>query len=419
MRKSRKKFSWSYLFGNNRFVLIFSIVFSFCLWMIMMYNNTDANQTWKIDGIPVTVEYTSGAVEAGYKVYNLNKSTVSVSIAGNSLSIRQIKAENIEVVATITDSAKKGENTISLTARKKSGVISDFKVASVDPGTISAYIDVSKEKVFNIDSNINASVAENYYMKPPQFENETVTLNGPEADLAKVAKVAAEFSFDSPINETKEFVANLVMYDDEGKPIKNDYISMTQNTVKVKIPVLWQQSVSLQTTFPNIPSQFSRKLITVNPESVMFAGQKDSFKNLSSITLSPVDFSKINLSSTSFSVNIVTPDGFTNIGNENTAKINFNLYGYVEKWIVVSDITFVNVPVNKSAELYNSSVSVMVVGPSDAVNALSSSDLSAQISLSNVSNVGTTDLPMNVSIINNSTCWVYGSYKTTVNVKNS
>ena len=118
--KEKKKFSWSSLVYNNRLMLALSFVAAFCIWIVMMYNNTDINQTWKIDNVPITVEYTTGAVENGLKVYNLSRNAVSVSISGNSLAIRQVKAENIEVVATVTESmANEQNNTLTLSARKK------------------------------------------------------------------------------------------------------------------------------------------------------------------------------------------------------------------------------------------------------------------------------------------------------------
>ena len=93
--KAPKKFSWFKLFSNDRFVAAFSLLTSFSIWMVMMNGNTDETQSWKIDNVPITVEYTTGAVETGYKVYNTDRSAVTVAVSGNSLSVRQVQASDI------------------------------------------------------------------------------------------------------------------------------------------------------------------------------------------------------------------------------------------------------------------------------------------------------------------------------------
>ena len=103
----KNKFSWDKIIHNDKIVILFSIFIALVFWISMTNAKTDDNHTWKIENVPITVEYSTGAVEAGYKVFDTDKSTVAVSISGNSLTVRQIKADNIEVVAAITENAKK------------------------------------------------------------------------------------------------------------------------------------------------------------------------------------------------------------------------------------------------------------------------------------------------------------------------
>ena len=41
MERSKKKLSFSRLFGNKRFSLVFSILLAFVIWAVMMYSNTE------------------------------------------------------------------------------------------------------------------------------------------------------------------------------------------------------------------------------------------------------------------------------------------------------------------------------------------------------------------------------------------
>jgi len=411
----KNKFSWDKIIHNDKIVFAFSVFLAFVIWISMMNAKTDDNHTWKIENVPITVEYSTGAVEAGYKVFDTDKSTVSVSVSGNSLTIRQVKADNIEIVATITENAKEGENTISLSSRKKNSLMYDFTIESIDPGTLTAYIGIAKEKTFTIESAIAADLEDNYYARQPQLDGETVTISGPSEVVDRISKVCAEYAFESPINETKEFSANLVLYDENGQEIESDYITMSKSSVNVKLTVLWKQNVKLEPSYINKPSLFPSKLINVSVDSALFAGPKESFDSLKSITLAPIDFSKVNLLSKSFSVDILSPEGLTNIGNDKAVDISFNLDGYVEKWITLSEITSINVPVGTKAEVHNESITVLVVGPASEVGTITAADLNAQVNLSGVdTSQATVTVPVAVSINNNNSCWIYGSYRTSV-----
>ena len=413
--KRKKKFSWSSLVYNNRLMLALSFVAAFCIWVVMMYNNTDVNQTWKIDNVPITVEYTTGAVEKGLKVYNLSRNAVSVSISGNSLAIRQVKAENIEVVATVTESmANEQNNTLTLSARKKGEVLVDFSITSIDPGTVTAEIDVAREASFQIENGITASVEQGYFMESPQFSTETVTISGPESVVSRIARVVAEYEFSEPLSETKDFSAELVLYDEAGERIESDYLTLSTETVDVRLTVLWQEEVPLVASFTNRPASFPENRISIEPESVTFAGLREGFDTFQDISLTPIDFSNIDLSTRTFNVDIVTPEGFVNVSNYQSATITVNLEGYSEKWVSVGNITPVNVADGIEATVLNQSLEVLVVGPANDVARITDQDIYAQVNMSNRQEIGTAEVPVTVGIQDNTSCWVAGSYVATV-----
>lgn len=410
--KQRKKFVWSSLVYNNRLMFLVSFLAAFCIWVIMMYNNTDENQTWKIDNIPVTVEYSTGAVEEGLKVYNLSKNSVSVSISGNSLAIRQVKAENLEVVATVTENMKdRKNNTLTLSARKKGELLTDFSVTSIDPGTVTAEIDVAKEAAFPIENGIVADAENGYFVKQPQLSAETVTVSGPESVVARIDKVVAEYTFPEALNESKDFVADLVLYDENGEKLESDYLTLSTDTVEVRLVVLWQEKIPLVASFTGKPASFPDRLITIEPQTVSFAGPKDSFSSFQDIALTPIDFSNIDLTTKTFTVDIVTPEGFLNISNYQSATILVDLDGYSEKWVSINTIVPVNLSSDQmEATVLNQSLEVLVVGPTSDVAKITDQNVYAQVNLSSRKELGTAELPVTVGIQGNTACWVSGSY---------
>ena len=411
-KQVKRKFSWFKLFSNNRFVAVFSLLAAFSIWMIMMNGNTDEMQSWKVDNVPIVVEYTTGAVEAGYKVYDTDRSAVTVSVSGNSLSVRQVQASDIEVVATINDSVKPGSNTVTLTARKKSDALTNFTIEGIEPSTITAEIDVAKETVFEIENGIQATPAEDYYISTPQFSVETVSVSGPESVVAQIKNVRAEYVFSEPLSESKSFSAALVAYNESGEVIENEFLTFSVETVEVRLPVLWKQNVSLKATFTNRPSAFPSSLMKISPSSITIAGAKESFSTIKDISLNPLDFGKVNLSTTKFSMDIVVPEGFTNISNTQTATISFDLSDYLERWITIDEIAQVNVPSNVTVIIPDESLSVLVVGPSTDISQLTDQNIYARVDLSGQQFMesGEVQLTITVSVQDSNSCWVYGTY---------
>ena len=415
-KSSEKKLTWYRIFSNNRFVAVFSLVAAFVIWVVLMNANMDETQTWRVDSVPITVEYSTGAVERGYKVYNTDRTAVNVSVSGNALSVRQVQAGDIEVVATITESLTPGSNTVNLIARKRSDSLNTFTIESVDPGAITAEIDVAREAVFDIESAVAVEAQENYYITSPELSATSVTVSGPESVLSRIESVKAEYEFTEPVSETKSFVAPIGLYDMFGDPVESEYLSLSVNSVDVRLPVYWKQAIALEATFTNKPTSFPNRLITLSPSTVEFAGAKESFDSLKSITLNPLDFSKINLSTTKFSANIITPDGLLNISDAQTVTISLDLTGYVERWVPVESIVLLNAPTDVALKVADENFSVLVIGPSATVSQLTEKNIYARINLSGqqLPESGEIQLPVVASVQDNTSCWVYGTYSATV-----
>ena len=107
--------------------------------------------------------------------------------------------------------------------------------------------------------------------------------------------------------------------------------------------------------------------------------------------MTPIDFSNIDLSTRTFNVDIVTPEGFVNVSNYQSATITVNLEGYSEKWVSVGNITPVNVADGIEATVLNQSLEVLVVGPANDVARITDQDIYAQVNMSNRQEIGTAE----------------------------
>ena len=108
-------------------------------------------------------------------------------------------------------------------------------------------VDKYKEVTLDISKEIKYTVNDDYFVNSPVLSFDTVTLSGPEAEIAKVSKVSVAYTVREPLTETVKFTTKLVLQDANGNEIPNSdgliHFSNDVNEVEVTIPVLSRQPI--------------------------------------------------------------------------------------------------------------------------------------------------------------------------------
>ena len=91
------------VFENNTILLIFSFLAAAAVWFAMMASNSESRAT-VIRNVPINVEISDTAQEAGVRVFSMSSSATDVSITGNSLITSKVTSEDIGVTATLDPS---------------------------------------------------------------------------------------------------------------------------------------------------------------------------------------------------------------------------------------------------------------------------------------------------------------------------
>lgn len=414
-----KKFHLTELFYNDRFALGFSIFAAIVLWIVMASTNTQERPI--VIEVPITITLSDSAQAQGLTVFDQSSKTAKVSIKGNSMVVHQIKAEDLRVVAQLASSINKPCNIPLALSVQKLGTLTDYE-ATVDPGSIMVSVDYNKTNTVKIDtSNIKYKVGDAYFVSEPTISPDSITISGPENDVASVAKVSAEYELKDTLTQTKSFTTKLVLYDNYGEKIKNDKLKLSAEEVKVTLPVLSRKVTNLTAHFTNQPSAFalSTGQYIIDPQNIEVAYPQDMLSKVQTIDLEPINFANISPAKTTFPVNITLPAGCKNLSNVYTANVTFNLSGYTTKTLNLNSktITFNNLAATKAAQSLTKSLSVTVVGPEAELAKLTDDNLSGQIDLTGKESfTGHTEMPVKVGISGTSASWVYGTYKANVDV---
>lgn len=416
-----RKFSIGRIFYNDKFVVAFSIFASIILWVVMATTNTE-DRPHDIPNVPITIKLSDAAQEEGLKVFSPVNAMATVSIKGNSLIVNQVKAADLVVVAKLASTiTMPGNYSVDLSVEKK-GNLTDFE-ATVFPSQIIISVDRYKEKTFSIENDITYKSDYrsdlSYFVNTPVFSSETVTISGPEKEISQVNRVSVSYEISETLRETKNFTANLIMYDANGNKIVSDKLKMNPDKVDVSIPVLARKILPVSPSFTNKPLglTFAANQISINPQSIEVAGPADVLANLTNISLAPLDFSSVSPTKNAFDLDVALPASCKNLSSIPVAKVTLDLSSFTTRKLVVNNFTVKNLAADKTSDVYTKNLAVTVVGPDSEISKLTESNITAQVDMSGKENfTGHTEMPVTFSISNASSSWVYGSYMANISV---
>jgi hypothetical protein len=423
------KIVWGRLFYNNKFAIAFSVFLSVVLWMVLVSNDTQ-DRPHAIPNVPIKVVLSDTAQADGMKVFSQTDTSATVYVKGNSLVVNQLKSSDLVAVASLPSNiTSAGSYILSLEVQSNSQDVSpgQYTFSSVSPSQIMVSVDKYREKTFKIQSDTSISYKAGYQSDPayfvgvPTLSSDTVTISGPERQVAQVNRVAlSNYEVNDTLRETKKFTSTLVLYDANGNKIDQNGLTVNPEKVDVTIPVMPRQTLTLNTTFTNKPAGLvlASGQIQVSPGSIEVAGPKDILAGMNGkFNMDPIDFSSVSPTHNTFDINITLPTTCKNLSNLPTAKVTLNLGDVVAKQMTASSFTVKNLSADQTAIVQTDRLPVTVVGPADEVEKLTGSNLVGAADMTGKENfTGQTEVPATFTVSNSSSCWVYGSYMVNVSV---
>lgn len=413
------------LFYNNNFVIVLSVALALALWLALAFNDTE-HFPKLIHNVPINVTLSNDAQTQGLTVYSPSKTTTaSVAITGNTLVVNQVRSKDIEVTpASVDQITAPGDYQVTLVGRNV-GALSNFDFDKISPSTCVVHVDRAAKKTFpiNLPANMYKIDTSGYYSPGPTADAASVTISGPETQVKKIDHVSISYTQGSTaLTETQTFQAPLVLYDASGKIInvtQDSYLTMSLSQVTITIQVQPKKTVKVLPTFTNQPQGLKldqSSAFTVSPATVQIAGPKDTLAKITEVSLEAIDFSQINTTHNSFTQQISQlPSGCTNLSTGTTAQVTLkNMSQYTSKDFTVTNFTPMNVPDGMTVSMETHSLTVSIVGKESDISALTDSNITAAVDLSNVQETGTTNAPVSIKIGSSKNCWAYGTYQASV-----
>lgn len=418
-----RKIRFNNLFYNNKFIMFFSLICSFTIWFFISSSDTDGYSSTVTD-IPVEISLSESAIEDGLKIFSGNDITAKVEVKGSRMSIGQIKQGDIQVLANQSREIIRspGSYTLGLTA-KKIGLTGNYMVSSeVKPSFITVLVDRYREAEFNIEPEVNFTAKDGYFIGNIAISNPKIKISGPETEVSKIKKVVVRSDLGSNITNSVELTLPVILLDAYNQSINSEMIKVDFPEVNVDIPILVKKEVPINPSFTNLPKDINifkdyKNIVKINPKKLEIAGSENIISEIQSLNIKDIDFRTFNLKNHKVNAEIIFNQGVRSLSDIKNAEVSIDMSMFKEKTITVNEFSFVGLPENKSAKIYNSKLNVNFVGLAKSINALKPSNIIAQVDLSGKEdNANVVDVPVNLIVKDFNDVWSSGKYFVNVSI---
>ncbi len=425
LKLKKKKTTLSSLFNDNRFLLIFSFVMAFVIWVGI---SADSGETanYPISDIPVTMDLSEEAVNDNLKVVSINGLPVdefkaSVRVRGNSVTVGSLTKSDIQVYGSnLGNIVTSGTYTVTLMTRQL-GLKNNYDIVSLNPSEVTVVVDRNITKEFPVESLFEVSTPSDYYKGNPDFSAKTVSVSGPEQSVQKVAKAVVSYQSDKELTSTTVIDSlHIDLLDEEGNIIEDDSLTMNPAEVDATIPVLMKKNVPVSLVCENEPTGLDMsEFVSVEPAEIEIAASADVIDTVSSINIGTLNFNELSYGKAYIEYEIVMPEGVRNLNNIEKATVKFDYSKFSTKSFSINSFEFENTPEGLAAEYspYSNAL-VRVIGPKSQISDLTSADIAAVVDLTGAS-IGSTDVTVDISLKDHDSCWVYGTYQINITVKDA
>ena len=431
-----KKWSFSKLFDNKRFLIAFSLVAAVLSWLIVV-SSVDRTVLREVRNVPVNLSQAEQEVllPLNLTIVNGRNALVSVSIEGDRSVVGGVTPADIDIQADLSGITGPGTYEVTLYGNRTLNYnVGDrygkgFRLQSVDPispTTLEVQVGRLTSKRFDITVDIEGlQVPEDYVGMDTVLNPRSVTVTGPESVINRIDRCVVSAQLTEPLTGSRTISSPIVLYDVEGNEIDQESLTLDAESADITIPVYKKKSMALSFDYTNVPAGFPLSQVDdrLSVASIEVAGPEDVVDSYDRLDLGFINFSEVTLENFIFlfDVDSVLPTGCINLSDVHTVSVEVDVSDMVDANFTIphENIRVVNVPINYTVTVETPSISgVHVVGTPEVLETLMGSDLVAEIDLSDRDVVpGPFSLPVKISAPGKGLVWATGDYTAMVTIQ--
>lgn len=418
-KKDKKKFSFSDLIYNDKYLIVLSIFLALIVWIGSSLSvGADDTKTIKITA---PIELSGKLSGIGMQYYALQNSVdLSITLSGQKYVIGQVTADDLNITFDTSAVNRTGNQSIPIRVTNKSKRL-DYTVESVYPSSIEGYFDVNTTKTFDVGLKYDTDkVADGYVFGTPVLSEDKIIVSGPKTYVDKIDNAYCEVDFGDKIKLTEPFTQDCdIKLDGDG--VETSYITITSRTdtntpltsLSVTIPVLETVTLPVTSTFEDRPARLDRDVVSVSYSKGQLYSGVLSTADISNANIGTIYFGDLTVGSQEFDFDVTNLNGVSVLDGTKkiTAKVTVsNSYSEHKVRINKDDIIIEGAQQGKKLSVSSiDSKTVTVLAPKNANINSSNLTLKCDVSKKTENN----QYPIEITV-SNSKAWVYGKYTATI-----
>ncbi len=422
MKMSELKKTYDKLAQSKPATIVLSIAVAILIWFIVsvtLYPTTPVT----FYNIPLVVE-TEGtsAAQNGLNVVSCSVEKVNVQIVGARSKIGTLSEEDLTAYASAENVTTTGEVTLDIHVRSSENV--SFEVNMISPSRANVTFDRIETQSFEVTPSFpNIVVTSGHTMDQVTCEPSTIEITGPTAQLEEISKVVVTSAKAEQIDSSYVlYTTDVTLYNAQNSVIDTEQLTIPTVNFKIDISVLTQKTLPLSYVIRNVPrgfdEQWLRERLVLSNEELTFASSDAALANQESWDLGYYpSLSEIGLDY-SYTFNVPEKEGIINQSGVKQVTLTLDSEGLEERVFTVAgeDISVINQPTNYDFNVITEKLSITVVGPSEVLDELSTSDIVVTADLSNHNPSQSSSFSADVQISFNgvSTVWAAEPYRITL-----
>lgn len=398
---------------QNIWLKLLSVLIAIVIWYVVVEVN-DPLETSSYQ-VKVTTENES-YITNGKQIFHIDDTykTVMVYLRANRSTLRNIRADDISVIADLTQivDLERDPVMVPLTASCRNVLPSNITLSrTAIPITIENI--ASKEFPVTVDTG-DSIPGQNYEVGRTTPDPEQVVINGPESIVNNIDSVIAYIDV-TGMTQSSTKQASIVLMNKNQEPMSSETIEddLTLNTGDSGIRVaveLWrkQSDVSLLVEYGGEPAAgYKVTNITTTPETVTVAGSSDALKTLkengNTLTI-PGSMVDVTGADGDITAEVHLPDIMPenmrlakNTAEDATVYVTVLSDATAEKTVDVDEIEVKNLAENLTYSYDQTELTIRVHGVQGVLEKLKDSDIHASIDAEGLT-AGDQTLPVEISL---------------------
>ena len=409
----------SALINNNTVVLILSLLIAVLAWFLVAYN-VDTMVPMTVSNVPVTLDVENSPLSRlDLEVISISDFSVDVEIYGPRAIVGNIKPSDLLVKAKFGNISGPGTYAVSFDATmlRNQGI----EVNGTIPESIAMRVDRVIDQTFNVELELPGLViAEGYIMDQEYVFPTQITVTGPETEMKTIERCVVVHEFAKELAQTNTFDEKIKLLNADGEEVNSPFLTVDSETVTLTLPVLKKKTVPVTLDFVNVPAGFDLETLRyeIQPREIEIAGASSSIAGVTELHLGYIDL-RLFTPDAYMVYDTPLPSGYISVEDIGEITVEFFPEGFEEISLNVNEIRVVNEPEDYKVSILSRNISnVVVYGPKEILEELTTKDLVAQIDMLDVDiRTGQITMPVEILIPSNENCWVYGdSYTVRIEV---